>query len=27
VGKIRQIMDHDPDFAEDMQTLRQKILG
>jgi chromosomal replication initiator protein len=27
VRKIRQIMDHDPDFAEDMQTLRQKILG
>jgi chromosomal replication initiator protein len=27
VRKIRQIMDHDPDFAGDMQTLRQKILG
>ena len=27
VRKIRQIMDHDPDFADDMQTLRQKILG
>ena len=27
VRKIRQIMDHEPDFADDMQTLRQKILG
>ncbi len=27
VRKVRQIMDHDPDFSEEIQTLRQKIVG